>query len=88
MIGTRYGQTVKDYTNFKDFYSKFMNKHHYCITATFWSILKSMYDRGDARYKRDIEKLLSDPKMVQALDTLTAGRLIGLLLDWNLIEEY
>ncbi|HDK27999.1 MAG TPA: hypothetical protein ENG48_13040 [Candidatus Atribacteria bacterium] len=88
MIGTRYGQTVRDYTNFKDFYSKFMNKHHYCITATFWSILKSMYDRGDARYKRNVERLLSNPRMVQAFDTLTAGRLIGLLLDWNLIEEY
>jgi len=88
MIGTEYGQTIDDYVDFKHFYWKFANKHHYCISATFWSILKSLYDRGDAQYKQDIEELLSDPKMVQSFDTLTAGRLIGLLLDWNLIEPY
>ena len=88
MIGTEYGQTVEDYTDFRHFYYKFMQKHHYCVTATFWSILKSLYDRGNDEYKQTIEDSLKDPVRVQSFDTLTAGRLIGLLLNYKLIEEY
>lgn len=86
MIGIEYGQTLEDYTNFEDFYSVFMNKHHYCITAVWWSIMKSMYDRGDDLYKTEIEKWLSDPRTVQSLDTLSASRLIGMLLERGLIR--
>ena len=88
MIGSEYGQTLEDYTDFSHFYWKFMRKHHYCITATFWSILKSCYDRGDDEYKQIVEEALQDPRRVQSFDTLTAGRLIGMLLDCELIEEY
>ena len=88
MIGTEYGQSLEDYTDFSRFYWKFMRKHHYCISATFWAIQKSLYDRGDDEYKQAIEESLKDPMRVQSFDTLTAGRLIGMLLDWGLIEEY
>lgn len=87
MIGTEYGQSLEDYTNFADF-SAFINKHHYCITACFWAILKSCYDCGNEEYKKDIEDGLEDPWSVQSLDTLAASRFIGMLLDWRMIKEY
>lgn len=90
MIGTEYGQTLEDYTNFAgdNFYWPFMNKYHYCITATFWSIMKSCYDRGNTSYKAGVESWFSNPRVVQSFDTLSADRLIGMLLEWGLIEEY
>lgn len=88
MIGTEYGQSVEEYTDFVHFYSVFMNKHHYCITACFWAVLKSMYDCGDAAYKQEVENTLKDPQVVQSHDALPAGELIGMLLRWRLIEEY
>jgi len=88
MIGTEYGQSLEDYTNFADFYSSFMNKHHYCVTVCFWAVIKSLYDNGSEAYKKEVEDLLKDPQRVQSFDTLTAGRLVGMLLDFGLIEEY
>lgn len=88
MIGTEYGQTLEDYTNFRDFYGVFMNKHHYCIPAVFWAIQKSMYDYGDEDYRAAVDEALADSQRVQSFDTLTAGRLIGMLLGFGLIEEY
>lgn len=87
MIGTEYGQTIDGYTDFGDF-DEFMNKHHYCIPATYWSVLKSLYDKGSPVYRAEVEAVLSNPRIVQSLDTLTAGRLIGMLLRFELIEEY
>jgi len=88
MIGTEYGQSVEDYTNFEDFYDTFMNKHHYCVTATAWGICKSMYDMGDKELQEIFLQRLKDPQVVQSWDTLTGGRLVGFLLYIGFIEEY
>lgn len=86
MMGVEFGQTVEEYTNFADFDS-FMNKYHYCITATMWSIHKAIYDKCEYARPIFIERF-SDPRTVQAHDTLTGGRLIGYLLSIGFIEAY
>lgn len=82
-----YDQSVADYTNFADFYGAFMNKHHYCITATNWAIYKAIYDKCPW-IRQVFINALSDPHAVQAFDTLTAGRLLGFLIAVQFIEEY
>ena len=79
-------QTIAEYTNFADFYGDFMNKHHYCITAANWAVYKAIYDQ--CPHMRTIyENSFSDPKTVQAFDTLTGGRWLGFLLDIDFIVE-
>ena len=87
MIGTKYGQTTSDYTDFANFYTGFMNKHHFCVTASNWAIYKAIYDKTPC-VRGVYDQSLSDPQVVQAFDTLTGGRLIGFLLDIGFIEEY
>lgn len=87
MIGTEYGQTVEDYTNFADFYGAFMNKHHFCVSASMWAVFKAIYDK--CPHMRPVyDNAFSDPQCVQVFDSLTGGRLIWWLEEIGVIEEY
>lgn len=87
MIGTEYGQTVEDYTDFADFWNSFMNKHHYCITAVNWAVYKAVYDKS--LFMRGVyEASFRDPQVVQAFDTILGDRLMGFFRGIGLIEEY